>query len=60
MTYPKMKPCKCGNPDVAVYGYENGWKHVECDKCHYLGPGAGNIRQAIRDHNERTSTCQAQ
>lgn len=60
MTYPKMKPCpKCGDPDVSVYTYENGWRHVECDECHYLGPGAGNIRQAIQDHNLKDSTHDA-
>jgi Zn ribbon nucleic-acid-binding protein len=54
MTYPKMKPCpRCGNEDLAVYTYENHGRHVECDKCHYLGPPEGSIRQAIKSHNER-------
>lgn len=54
MTYPKMKPCpKCGNPYTELYGYGDWgttW-HVECDECHYMGPG-GNKLQAIREHNE--------
>lgn len=52
MTAPKPKPCpRCGDPDVAVYRYDNAWRHVECDKCGYLGPGEGSIRQAITAHN---------
>jgi Zn ribbon nucleic-acid-binding protein len=66
-TNPKMLPCpKCGRTDfLAVYDYD-GWRHVECDNgfnstptppateaCHYLGPGEGSIRQAIKSHNER-------
>jgi uncharacterized metal-binding protein (TIGR02443 family) len=54
MSYPRKKPCpECGAPgdDLAVYTYENGWRHVECDDCGYLGPGAGNALQAIRSHN---------
>ena len=52
-TNPKIKPCpRCGTTDdISVYSYENGWKHVECDKCHYLGPGEGSVRQAIKSHN---------
>jgi hypothetical protein len=42
MTYPKMKPCpKCGNIYTELYGYGDWgttW-HVECDECHYMGPG---------------------
>lgn len=55
MTYPKLKPCrKCGTADdLAVYRYESGTKHVECDGCWYLGPGEGSILAAIRSHNER-------
>ena len=54
MAYPKMKPCpNCGNEDVVAYAYESGWKHVECDECHYLGPGEGRTRDAIKAHNER-------
>ena len=53
-TNPKMLPCpQCGNDAVAVYGYDNGMKHVECDRCHYLGPGEGSNRQAIKSHNEK-------
>ena len=54
MTYPKIAACpRCGCPgdELAVYTYDNGWKHVECDRCHYLGPGAGRILHAIKDHN---------
>lgn len=53
MTYPKIRPCpQCGKHDVlAVYRYDNGWRHVECDACFYFGPGAGNQMQAIRAHN---------
>jgi Zn ribbon nucleic-acid-binding protein len=53
MTNPKMKPCpKCDSADaLAVYKYDNGWQHVECDGCFYLGPGSGNRRDAIRLHN---------
>jgi len=55
MTYPKIKPCPICDPvdQMDVYSYENGWKHVECDRCFYLGPGEGRILQAIRSHNSR-------
>lgn len=56
-TNPKIKPCpKCGETGLAVYSYEQsgGTKHVECDKCHYLGPGEGSVRQAIKSHNEKS------
>lgn len=58
MTNQKMKPCpKCNSTDhLGVYSYDNGWKHVECDKCFYLGPGEGSVRQAIKSHNARVST----
>jgi uncharacterized metal-binding protein (TIGR02443 family) len=54
-TNPKMKPCpKCKNDDnLAVYTYDNGWRHVECIKCNYLGPGEGSVRAAIKSHNVR-------
>lgn len=56
MTYPRIRPCpKCGDPDLAVYTYDNGWKHVECDECYYLGPGEGSKLQAIRSHNQRVT-----
>lgn len=51
MTYPKIQPCKCGNDDLAVCKYENGWQHVECDDCFYMGPGEGSKLWAIRSHN---------
>lgn len=55
MTNQKPRPCpRCATTDhIAVYSYENGWRHVECTKCNYLGPGEGSIRQAIKSHNER-------
>ncbi len=55
MTSPKIKPCPRCKTDahMAVYTYENGWRHVECDECLYLGPGEGSIKQAIKSHNER-------
>lgn len=57
MTYPKILPCPCcrrPGDELAVYTYEHGWKHVECDGCHYMGPGAGRILHAIREHNARS------
>jgi uncharacterized C2H2 Zn-finger protein len=52
MTLPKIKPCpKCGNIYTELYGYDYWW-HVECDECHYLGPGSYK-GQAIREHNAR-------
>jgi hypothetical protein len=52
MTAPKMKSCPdCGNTALACWGYEWGWKHVECDKCNYIGPGEGSVTKAIRAHN---------
>lgn len=55
MTNPKMKPCpRCGSDEsLAVYSYDNGTRHVECNSCWYLGPGEGSIRQAIKSHNEK-------
>lgn len=56
MTYQKIKPCpECAasDEDLQVYVYESGWRHVECDACFYMGPGEGNIREAIRSHNVR-------
>jgi Zn ribbon nucleic-acid-binding protein len=57
-TNPKMKPCpKCGTDEwLDVYKYDNGWQHVECDKCFYLGPGEGSVRQAIKSHNEKVAS----
>lgn len=46
-----IEPCQCGNADLAVYRYDNGGRHVECDKCWYLGPCAGSVKQAIKAHN---------
>jgi hypothetical protein len=65
MAYPKIKPCPhCDNAGLAMYGYECGefglqvnW-HVECDDCHYMGPG-GNKLQAIREHNARAAIAKA-
>lgn len=54
-TNPKMKPCPtcASTDDLAVYTYESGWKHVECDKCNYLGPGEGSVRWAIKSYNAK-------
>lgn len=52
MSNPKIKPCpQCGDADLFVYAYDNGWRHVECDTCFYLGPGEGSIRASIKSHN---------
>lgn len=52
MSYQKMKACpKCGC-GVTVYGYDSGWKMVECDNCFYFGPGEGSIKEAIKSHNK--------
>jgi uncharacterized metal-binding protein (TIGR02443 family) len=54
-TNQKLLPCpECKTTDhLAVYTYDNHGRHVECDKCYYLGPAEGSIRQAIKSHNER-------
>lgn len=55
-TRQKMKPCpNCKTAvHLAVYSYEEhgNVKHVECDKCYYLGPGKGSINAAVKSHNE--------
>ena len=38
---------------MEVYTYDSGWWHVECDKCFYFGPGEGNVRAAIKAHNDK-------
>lgn len=55
-TNPKLKPCpRCHTDEyLAVYTYDSGGRHVECDKCYYLGPCEGSIRQAIKSHNARS------
>lgn len=55
MTNPKMKDCpNCGTDDfLAVYTYEAGNRHVECNGCWSLGPAGTSIRQAIKLYNER-------
>lgn len=52
MALPKMARCRCGNDNLAICKYENGWQHVECDDCFYMGPGEGSKLQAVRSHNE--------
>lgn len=54
MSNQKLLPChKCGTDEfLAVYTYDSGWKHVECNKCFYLGPGCGSKKQAIIEHNK--------
>ena len=63
MTLPKILPCDCGaNAEewVGLYTYENGWSHVECGKCHKLGPGEGRQVDAVRNWNaERRAKTQA-
>lgn len=51
---PKLQPCPNCKTDehLAIYTYDNGWRHVECDGCFYLGPGEGNKLQAVKQHNE--------
>lgn len=53
-TNPKIAPCpKCNTTDyLAVYKYDGGAQHVECDRCFYLGPPSGSVRGAIKLHNE--------
>lgn len=55
MSYQKLKPCpNCRDDEhLSIFAYENGCRHVECTKCNYLGPGEGNIREAIKSHNAR-------
>ena len=50
----KILACpKCLKTDkLGVWTYENGGRHVECDRCWYLGPCAGSIKAAIKAHNE--------
>ena len=54
-TMPKLKVCpNCGTDEnLAVYSYDSGWRHVECVKCNYLGPGEGSKIAAARSHNQR-------
>ena len=51
---PKMEPCpRCQSSEyLAVYTYDSGGRHVECNQCFYLGPAEGSIRQAVKSHNE--------
>lgn len=60
-TNPKIAPCpNCKNDEnICVYTYESGWRHVECVKCNYLGPGEGSVRQAIKSHNARCNHQQS-
>ena len=57
MTAPKIKPCPNCKTDeyLAVYTYDSGWRHVECDQCYYLGPGEGSKLAAIKEYNKRLS-----
>jgi len=57
MSRPKIKPCpRCASDDqITVMRYESGWRHVECLRCDYIGPGEGSIIAAIKSHNERKS-----
>jgi Zn ribbon nucleic-acid-binding protein len=51
----ELLPCPtCKTADyLGVYKYENGWLHIECDKCFYMGEGFGNKKQAIKAWNTR-------
>lgn len=61
MTAPKLKPCpECRTAEhLAIYTYDHGWKHVECDKCNYMGPGDGSKVHAIKSHNARFESLQS-
>ena len=59
MTAPKIRACPtCGRDDhLSLYKYDNGWQHVECDHCFYLGPGESRAIDAIRAHNKRSDAA---
>lgn len=46
-------PCRACRDDAAIaaYKYDNGWWHVECLRCDELGPGEGQLRQAVKSWN---------
>lgn len=53
-TPQKLKPCPlCGSDRLAIYVYDHGWRHVDCDECGYLGPGEGSMIAAARSHNAK-------
>ena len=62
MTLPKIKACPTCKTDLhlAICTYDNGWRHVECLECNYLGPGEGSKLQAVRSHNRRITDRAAQ
>ena len=53
MTLQKLKPCPICKTDehLEIYTYDSGWRHVECLECNLLGPGEGNLVQAVRSWN---------
>lgn len=53
MAYPKMRPCpNCKDgANLNVFNYD-GWRHVECVMCNYLGPGCSSFTSAIRHYND--------
>lgn len=53
MTYRRMKPCPNCASEVSRYKYESGWIRIECDNpaCNYIAMPAGNVQQAIENHN---------
>jgi len=57
-TLQKLKPCpKCKTDEhLAIFTYESGWRHVECNKCFYFGPGKGSKREAVAAYNNRVGT----
>lgn len=57
MSRPKIKPCPmCNSAErICVMAYDSGWRHVECLKCNYFGPGEGSIIAAIKSHNAKVT-----
>jgi Zn ribbon nucleic-acid-binding protein len=72
MTAPKLKPCPVcrADDDLAIYTYENGWRHVECEKyktnkhgrryateiwARAVQDAAGNVQKRV----QKRSRCEA-
>ena len=51
----KWEPCpKCKTDEfLSIYSYEVS-RCVECDKCYYRGPITGNLRAALKAHNNHS------
>ncbi len=58
MSNPKIRPCpRCQSDEhMNVYAYDSGSRHVECDKCFYLGPAEGSVKAAIKSHNAKVAS----